>query len=141
MSIQKEIAALVEKARIENTKENIAFATISPQEAAVILQYTGIDASGFRHIIETDRIRHIFKEHGNEVSEAQRGNIAITAEDFELLPDIVQNYDHITHERLSKDKNETVKYAKTIGNTTYFVTEIRKRKKTLALVTMYKTKK
>ncbi len=141
MTIKQQIRSLVAEAQTSNEKSHIVYAEISEQEIATILQYTGVNTTGFRHILETDRVRHIFKNHGNPTSEASRGNIAITEKDFELLPMIVKDYDTITHERPSRSGNESVMYTKVIGGTVYCVVEVRKKKKTLSLITMYTTKK
>jgi hypothetical protein len=50
------------------------------------------DKNGIRHVETAQKIRHVYKHHGNERAEKARGQIAITQDDFRLVPDIINNY-------------------------------------------------
>lgn len=141
MKIQQAIRAFVQDVLLTKTTDSFVYAEITPKEISVVAQYTNLELSGFEHIMEADNVRHIFKNHGNPKTEEKRGNIAITPQDFELLPEIVKNYDDIDVGEKSRFGNQRVIYSKVIGGTVYCVIEIRKQKKTLSLKTMYRTKK
>ena len=55
-------------------------------------------------------IRHTFKQHGSE-QELNRGQIPITDEDFERIPDVVENYDDVNVEA-GKRGEDNIVYSK-----------------------------
>ncbi len=92
-------------------------------------QIAGVGAE--RKKAEAERIR---KEEEN------RGQIPITDEDFERIPDVVENYDEITVDE-GKRNDVNIVYSKTYEDgTTVFVEEKRDKRKELAAVTMWKKK-
>ena len=95
---------------------------------------TGIDVSGFVHAVDESAIRHIFEKHGNEKSEALRGQVAVTNEDIESIADVLMSPDNIEQGK----KNNTIELSKRIGNEVFVVQEIRVGRKKLAIVTMWK---
>ncbi len=84
-------------------------------------------------------INHSIKQHGNRKKEKLRGQIAITPEDFELVPQIVKSKNVIFagKNRLGHD---CLLYQARINNTYYYIEEIRTGRKHLALNTFYKRK-
>jgi hypothetical protein len=54
-----------------------------------------VDHDGYKHITTTQRIRHIYKQHGNEKIEKPRGQIAITQRDIENIPNIIGDYSYL----------------------------------------------
>ena len=71
--------------------------------------------------------------------EAKRGQIAITEEDFELVPIIVKSQ-NIIHVSKNKIGNDLILYEAIIKDTFYYVEEVRKGRKELCMTTMYKRK-
>lgn len=112
---------------------------ISEKEANFLKEKTGFDFSGYERIIDKSSVIHTFNQHGNQKSEAARGQIAITKKDFELIPEIVKSKNVINTEK-NKNGAECIMYEAIIGDTFYYVEEIRKGKKKLCLKTMYKRK-
>lgn len=99
----------------------------------------GINIKGFTHSLDNFFVNHIIKKHGDEKTEAKRGNVHITAEDIKNIPDILQSPDFIIYGTKTKTGNKAIVFAKKINNSTIFVEEIRTGKKTLAAQTLYKT--
>jgi hypothetical protein len=123
------------------TKGHLAYADISPQEVLDIQVRFGLNALNFQHIMEADRIRHIMNEHGSASSEELRGNIAITEDDFALLPNILSEYDSLESVEKSYFGKKRLMYKKALEGTVYCVVEVRGKKQVLSLITLYKTKK
>ena len=100
-------------------------------------------SSDYKHSIENTAIIHNQKKHGSELTEAPRGQIAITEKDYELIPDILENYDCIEVELgLNRLGLQTIKYTKVYKDgTTYYLEEVRTGRKSLAFKTMYKQKR
>lgn len=102
-------------------------------------QDLGMDFTGFKHQVDADGIRHALKNHGDAKREAQRGQIAVTADDFGRIPEIVADYDSV--ELVGKDSNgnDLIRYRKAFNGTTYYVEEVRRKRGELTIKTLWKT--
>ncbi|GHV95611.1 hypothetical protein AGMMS50293_19310 [Spirochaetia bacterium] len=101
---------------------------------------TGLDIEGYIHEITTDFIQHVYKEHGNERTESKRGNIAITVNDIEIIPEIIYKPDFIILGLKRDGENRIIYTKKLANNTTLYFEEILtgKRNKSLRGKTYYK---
>lgn len=100
---------------------------------------TGIKGiSKFTHGIDSSSITHIVKKHGNQESEAKRGQLPVTQDDIKLIPDIIENYDYVEKGSKTPDGKGRLIYRKRYNGTTYFVEEIRVGRKKLFAKTMWK---
>jgi len=91
-------------------------------------------------VVDIYAIRHAIAQHGSLQREATRGQIAVTIDDFSLIPKIIANPDAIRYEGINKQGNPVLIYEKTIGNKVFYLEEIRVRRKEVAMQTMYKRK-
>ena len=57
----------------------------------------GLNLEGYKHEITTDFIAHVVKNHGNVITEAQRGNVAVTEKDLASLNDVITSPDRIVY--------------------------------------------
>ena len=113
-----------------------------------VMQATGIDLTGHWVCIDNYGILHTLEQHGNLLSEARRGQIAVDREDFVLFLDVFLNPDEIKMVGKTKQTNlPLLQFVKTIENKTFVVKEVRSiassRKKKLSRLifhTMYKIK-
>ncbi|MFA5619022.1 MAG: hypothetical protein WDA08_01805 [Weeksellaceae bacterium] len=113
---------------------------ITPEQAKILKEKLGIDPTGFKHTLDKSEIVHTLNEHGEVKAESNRGQIAVTENDFLRLPEILNNPDKIEYSGKNKKGLETIKYTKAFNGTTYVVEEVRNGRKELALNTMYKRK-
>ena len=90
-------------------------------------------------MVDKFAINHTIKKHGDAVQEKLRGQIAITNEDFELIPKINKSK-NIIHLSKNKFGNDVLLYEAVIKDTFYYVEEVRTGKKELCMTTMYKRK-
>ena len=104
------------------------------------LSAQGLEVDGYNHVLDNSAIRHTLKQHGGE-DEVKRGQIPITEEDFDRLPDVVENYDDVRVENGKRDNIDNIIYSKSYPDgTTIYVEEKRDKRKELAALTMWKTK-
>jgi Large polyvalent protein associated domain 38/phage-Barnase-EndoU-ColicinE5/D-RelE like nuclease3/phage-Barnase-EndoU-ColicinE5/D-RelE like nuclease5 len=116
-----------------------AYRTVSDKEAAKLNPLLKNKVNGYKHSIDESSIRHALNEHGNAESEERRGNIAITRQDFEKIPDITANPDSIEYG--GEDNGlEKIVYKKRENGHTYVVEEVRSGRGKLSLKTMWKTR-
>jgi putative DNA methylase len=113
---------------------------LSEKEIQQIKEATGFDLSGYTRTMYSYGVNHAIKKHGNPKKEESRGQIAITDDDFELIPQIVANPDSIEFGEKNDLGNDLIKYAKVIGNQLFYVEEIRNGRKEIVLQTLYKRK-
>lgn len=101
----------------------------------------GFDISDYQHDLDVSGTRHAIKEHGQAKTEEPRGQIAITDEDFEKIPEVIYSYDEVSFTGKNKIGRETITYKKSFDDgTIMYVEEIRDKRKTLTINTMYKYK-
>jgi hypothetical protein len=101
--------------------------------APAITKLGGMDFS-----VARDDVLHVAKNHGDAASEARRGQLAIDADSYALLPTIVREPDLIEDGGLSDIGEPLVRYVKTIGAIRYVaVFAVRRGRRTLGLKTFY----
>jgi phage-Barnase-EndoU-ColicinE5/D-RelE like nuclease3 len=113
-----------------------------------MLLETNIDLKGFWICIDNFGIIHTLEKHGNPISEAKRGQVAVEKEDFITLIEVCLNADSIKNIGFSNhSKNPILQFEKKINDRIFVVKEVRlitslKKKKRNRLVfhTMYKIK-
>ncbi|MDE5888962.1 MAG: DUF2213 domain-containing protein, partial [Bacilli bacterium] len=139
---KKNLKSFIEKAKDnpnERTKLNVGKVSDKLHKEA---QEHGLDLTDYTHDLDVSGTRHAYKNHGDEKKEANRGQIALTDDDFEKIPEIVDNYDSVEFGEKDKKGTPLIKYKKQYKDgTTYYVEEVRTKHKNLTIKTMYKTKK
>ena len=113
-----------------------------------VLLATGIDLNEHWVCIDNYGILHTLEHHGNPLSEARRGQIAVDREDFVRFLDVFLNPDAIELAGVTKQtKLPLIQFVKTIENRVFVLKEVRtvtstRKKKVSRLVfhTMYKLK-
>lgn len=95
----------------------------------------------FKRTIDNYAIIHTQNKHGLGSKEISRGQIAVTIDDYLLIPSIVRSPDIITFGEKSSIGTDLIKYEKEINGICYFyVEEVRMKRKSLAMKTLYKRK-
>lgn len=93
----EQLKNFVEKARADSGYvSKIYFGTVDGALAAEIMNETGYDLRGKNVTLRADNVRKIFKDHGQERTEAPRGQRPVTVEDFAKIPDVIGSPDSIT---------------------------------------------
>ena len=144
----KEILDLIEEikqAEIDGTNVSkiILLGNISTKTLEKIKFISALDLSDFVISMDSFSIRHILQGHGNKKRENNRGQEAVTEQDFEMISEIINNPDTIIFDGLNKHRNHSFQFQSKIKNKYFIFTEVRKGRKQLALKTMriYLTKK
>lgn len=117
--------------------------------AQMVFEATNIDITNHLITIDNYGITHTLLQHGNPISEAKRGQIAIEKEDFITFIDVVLQPDKIVLLENTKRSNlPQLQFEKVIQNKNIVVKEVRtvtskKKNKVSRLVfqTMYKKTK
>lgn len=91
------ISDLIKQALKEDTSVNasVSFGNIFNSHAQKINAETGVDCKGSEIITRAYDINHIIKGHGNDKEEKERGQIGVKEDDFNLIKDIIFNYDNV----------------------------------------------
>lgn len=117
----------------------VDLAPVDETEAAKIKEATGLDVEGYVHSVDGAAIKHVLKVHGDP-KEALRGQVPVTPEDFNHIPEIIAEPDEIEAGELSALKLPTILYRKRIGDVFYYVEELRTGRRKLAAKSLYKRK-
>lgn len=110
---------------------------VSDELADDINKNIGADMSGYNIVIKSDDVRHIFKKHGNQATEAAKKQIAVTDDNIELLTKTFDNPDIIKPGELDTYGRKTIKFEKRINGKTVVVTGISDGKHSLDIDTFY----
>lgn len=111
---------------------------IDSAEAIRLKLDTGLDLNGYRHVIDSSAVRHIFNKHSNPLTEVKRGQIAVTESDFSRIPEILTSPDRIIYAGTNRIGRDVIIYEKRFNGVTYYVEEVRTGRKVTALQTMDK---
>jgi hypothetical protein len=150
-NITAQIIALYEKCldTTEPFHTKIDVCIVPDYLAKLVLEVINIDIANYMITIDNYGISHTLLQHGNPISEAKRGQVAIEKEDFIKWIEVVLQPDKIVLLHNTKRSNlPQIQFEKIIENKKIVVKEIRtvtssKKKKVNRLVfqTMYKFKK
>jgi hypothetical protein len=109
-----------------NKYKEFAYRIVDKIEAEKIRKKTGLNLEGYVHKITNMDIRHIYKEHGNQKIESNRGQIAIIKRDITLIPEITQKYTSIelSQEKAKSGNRRVLVYRKKFSNEYYYLETI-----------------
>lgn len=126
----------------DNKKLELSLGKVSKAEALLLNSLLATDMTGCEKIIDSYMIRHALAAHGFEQIEAKRGQIAITPDDFTLLPEILSKPQKIALTGKNNMGEDLLKYECLIGKVYFVITAVRKSKRgnKLVFTTMYKKK-
>lgn len=111
---------------------------VTSDQAAQITRLAGRDVTGFDFRFTPDAVRHVASAHGDPATEIPRGQIAVTADDYALLPQILSNPDEITGPDTSAIGETLIHFVRSIGGNRYTVTmAINRAYRSLTLKTMF----
>lgn len=135
----KRLVDLPPSASQENAKEIVR--PLNDQDVQRIKTDAGIDVST-DHVFTIDKsaINHIRNRHGLNNEEMLRGQVPVTAEDIQKIPEILESPDFVTTDGKSKKGLETVVFGKRFNGHTIVVDEVRTGAKELAVASMRKYK-
>ncbi|TVP80457.1 MAG: hypothetical protein EA353_03810 [Puniceicoccaceae bacterium] len=133
---------LYDRARQGERFKSTAYEIVTPAQAAAMAQVTGgTDLSRYRHSVDSSALDHVRKEHGNPVTEAARGQLAITRADFDKLPEITRNISEVRDAGIDQTLKlqRIASISPSADGTYYMIEEVRSPKKGhLSLVTLMK---
>jgi hypothetical protein len=113
---------------------------LTRDQAAQVQAATGIDAGLYDFALDASTVLHVQGEHGDALVETPRGQVAVTAGDYALLPRILNAPDAIEREGSSEVGRAVVRFIKSIGGRRYTAAfEVRTKRKTLALQSLWIT--
>ncbi len=119
-----------------NEKAIFEFEPPTIAELSVLAALSGQGLSGFRRVLDSFAVRHIFKNHGNGPSENNRGQIVVVPKDFLRIPEIVKDFDERKLET-NRIGNQMFIYKKELGDfRMIYAEEIRAGRRELAADTL-----
>ncbi|MGH7953793.1 MAG: class I tRNA ligase family protein, partial [Limisphaerales bacterium] len=122
----------------KNEKRFVTFGKVSDEEAERLESQTGLKLKGFRRFIDNYAVAHILNEHGDAKKEMERGLIAVTFDDFLLIPQVVEFPDKVSSAGKTAIGLDGILYEKKINGWICYVEEVRTKHDLLATKTFYK---
>ncbi len=121
-------------------RERIAFGQVTGDLATQIKTATGLDLTGYLHVLDNYGIRHARKEHGDVGAERRRGQEAVSDETFLLVPWVVLAPDQVESAGKASTGLEVIRFKKRINGVLVVVEEVRASASLLAVLTVYQWK-
>jgi len=138
---KKRLDSAVDEILLGNKQKEIV-EKVSKKEQDEIIGHFSIDLKhpfNFTRTIDKSQIEHTLKKHGDNVTEEQRGNIAVSKDDIKNYLDIVHSAD-IKKYGYNDSNKPVVVSGKQVNGYFVVVEEVRTGKSDLAFFTMRKTK-
>ena len=111
-------------------------------QAGKIAKMTAADAAPlemYDWALDASTVRKVFKDHGIDAAEALQGQTAVTAEDYRLLPRIIEEADRLVYGGTSDVGRPVVRAIKRIDGIDYVAAfVVRSGRRMLALQSMWK---
>jgi len=117
------------------------FGIVPENLANRVLQETGVDIKNRNVTLGAYEVQKIFKDHGNEDTEALRGQRAVTAEDFESIVEVIESPDDIRLSSETYNGRPVLEFSKAVGDKITVVTYDSKKHYDLRVQTVYVNKK
>ena len=115
---------------------------LTGDQAGEIAKMTGAKAAPlemYDWALDASTVRKVLKDHGIDAAEAKHGQTAVTAEDYGLLPQIIQEADRMEYGGISDVGRPVVRAIKRIDGIDYVAAfEVRSGRRMLALQSMWK---
>lgn len=105
---------------------------VSDRVKKVVKDATGIDTSGYNHIMSDSAVQHVLNRHG------EAGELSITMSDVKNARDIIKNPDLVEYAGKNKHGLDVIRYTKQYDNRIVYLEEVRNGRRQLAMDTMYK---
>ena len=100
---------------------------------ALILAQTKFNLAGYTRVLDNYGVRHTMKQHSDTARELKRGQLAVTLEDFGLIPLITGEPDNVYTDGKNRIGREVIVFVKLIDGIGYrHVEEIRGKHKLVA---------
>lgn len=138
---KSDVIKFVNSIKNKATNTKIYMGKIGNKIANSIKSKTGVDVENYNLSFRSDTAKHIIKQHGNAKTEAKRGQVAVTEEDFQKIPQIVSEFDDVYLSGNSQEGKPSLTFEKEIDNIYYVVNYVSDKHHNLEVQTMYKQKK
>lgn len=115
----------------------IDLGAIDKAAAARIKAATGIDVDGFEMTLSADAVRHVHRSHGGP-GEPSRGQVPVTADDFARIAETIAGFDTVTLGVAEQGPTDALTFRKRVNGEWVIVEAVRRGKRRLSLITMWK---
>jgi hypothetical protein len=138
---QRAAAAAHEMQSIAGRKVVHVIGPVQPAAAAQIKTGADLDLAGYSMIFDNSAIRHTLKNHSNAKTEESRGQLAVTMEDFGLIPQILGQADAVHSDGHTKLGLVAVVFDKVVDGVGYRLIQEVRAKQVLAMTSLRKKKR
>ena len=123
----------------DNSRRVVPLAPVRNWLSKAIKEHTGLDVSKYHHQLDSYAINHTLNNHGDKAKEKSRGQVGITNEDLQMIPEIIDHPDSVILGTKNKKGQDQVFFVKQMPDgTALIVEEIRTGEKTLSVESMRK---
>ncbi len=138
----EEIGSLVNQTETAKTndRQSVRYLTVTPMEAKRLSKILKQNVEGYRHSVDSYAVRHILDSHGPDSNENARGQENVSREDFKKIPEIVSHPDTVEHGGYDDRGRDLIRYTKRYNGTTFYVEEVRGKRRELMAKTLWKTR-
>jgi len=125
------------------SKQSINLGPVTPQgvqriNALFAKEGIDVDITGYSHEVDAFAARHTVKEHSSAATEAARGQLPVTADDWARIPDVLEAPDYVGFLGIADRGGEAIAVCKQVNGHVIYIVVTRTGAKTLAAKSMEK---
>lgn len=110
---------------------------ISTSISESVKNVTGLSVTNYTHIIDNFAVKHTILKHGNSIKENSRGQIAVTIDYFNKIPDVLKKPDKIFDGGINNIGRRVIIFSRRFNGNIIYIEEVRTKRKELSMQTMY----
>ena len=137
---KQDIRIFIKNSKQVRNNAKLYYGKLNKKVSDKIKRKFGIKVKNYNISLKSDSVKHIIKKHGSS-KELLRGQLPIIDSDFELIPEIVSNYDNIILGTPTLSNKPAITFIKHIDCYYYLVSYVSDKSHNLEVQTMWKTKK
>lgn len=135
---ESDITDFIQKSIKSSSNFKLYFGKLGIEIASKIKLKIGIDVLNYNISLQTNAVKHILKNHGNCNLEIMRGQVAINANDFKIIPRVILNYDKLQKTGVVENNNLAIIFKKLDIYNYFLVCYISNKNHNLEVKTMWK---
>jgi hypothetical protein len=139
-SVADDVRRYAQRALAEPTAQAVPPTTLgllTDAQADLATHATGVDVRGFDWALDTSAVQHVASGHGTDDTETPRGQEAVTAQDYALLPQLLNAVDSITRSGTVQGRPVVRVEGEVDGRRVGASFELRKGRRMLALLSFW----
>ena len=126
--------------QVEKKAYRLLIRKIGHEMASKIEESIGVNYEGYSVALTAHELRKIIKDHGNQKTEGQRGQVAITENELFDIIKVITDFDEVNFANVGRGEEVVLSFEKNIEGLMTVIEFVSDKRKTMYTKTAYKSK-